>query len=274
MSKSIDKRQVNHDRAVMAAPTLANILVDASATINHVVVNVGEKLGEYKQGGKDHRALPSKVAGPANHDSEETKTQFTVWVAANTLIGDLFDVMANALCIMEHGKSNPNGTYSGKPGNGYKSELAAIKTSLEMWRKEIEECGMNQLKLVATPKKEKTPFIKTIAYAYGDDVQRIKVEHVTMPARDDKGVLQYNSDGSVKYVIAQSVTLGSKTFKVNLEDATRAVNEITVKNAIQEIKTEAKDGVAGVKEEAKQKAEEIKQDAQDKIKAVKLASVG
>ena len=89
-----------------------------------------------------------------------------------------------------------------------------------------------------------------------------------MVARDDEGVLQYNTDGSVKYVIAQAVTLGSKTFKVNLEDATRAVNEITVKNAIDEVKELAKSNASFVKDEAKRKAAEIKKAAQEEVEAL------
>jgi len=273
MSKSIDEKQVNHDKAVKAAPTLAKIITDAS-TLNHVVVNIGDAKGAYKAGKSDQRLLPSQVLGPANHDANKTKTKFTVSIAGSTQLSHLFDVIANAICIMEHGSENKKGLWVGSKKGEYKKELAGIKADLENYRERIQDCGMNQLKLKETESKGKSEFLNTIAYSNGNDTQRVKVQFVTMISRDNEGKVAYHKDGSIKYEIAPSITLGDKVFTVNLEEATRAAQEVIIKNAIQEVKTVAKHEAAIAKQVAKEEQKAIKENAQNQIEELKLASVG
>ena len=273
MSKSIDLKQVNHDKAVKAAPTLAKIITDASS-LNHVVVNIGDAKGAYKAGKSDQRLLPSQVLGPSCHDATKTKTKFTVSIAGSTQLSHLFDVIANAICIMEHGSENKKGLWVGSKKGAYKEALANIKAGLESFRERIEDCGMNQLKLKDVESKGKSEFLKTIAYSNGNDTQRVNVDFVTMIARDNEGKVAYHKDGSIKYEIAPSITLGDKVFTVNLEEANRAAQEVMVKHGIKSIKDQAKSDAKAAREASKAEQKAIRENAQSKIEELKLASVG
>ena len=273
MSKSIDPTQVNHDKAVKAAPTLANIITDASS-LNHVVVNIGDAKGAYKAGKKDQRLLPSQVLGPACHDATKTKTKFTVSIAGSTQLSHLFDVIANAICIMENGQENDKGLWVGRKTGDYKKELAAIKVDLENYRERIQDCGMNTLELKDVESKGKSEFLNTIASSNGNDTQRVKVEFVTMIARDNQGKVAYHKDGSIKYEIAPSITLGDKVFTVNLEEANRAAQEVMVKHGIKAIKDQAKSDAKAAREASKAEQKDIRENAQAMIEELKLASVG
>jgi len=175
---------------------------------------------------------------------------------------------------MEHGSENKKGLWVGSKKGEYKKELAAIKADLEDYRERIQDCGMNQLKLKETEGKGKSEFLSTIAYSNGNDTQRVKVEFVTMIARDNDGKVAYHKDGSIKYEIAPSVTLGDKVFTVNLEEATRAAQEVMVKHGIKSIKDQAKSDAKAAREASKAEQKDIRENAQAKIEELKLASVG